>query len=129
MQNPKILILGSGDQPRLRRALAESDFVPCTRASIRSALDMVRHERPAAVVVNGRRASEDPLEFVLNVRDVDEHVPVLVFGLRGWTDHDKRVLCKARATVAEAGTEASDVPRLVRQVLETRLAGDTANPE
>ena len=52
--------------------------MPLVRNRIDAALDTLRHERIEGVLVDGPNTDVDVLEFVLNIRDVDGHVPILV---------------------------------------------------
>ena len=59
-------------------ALLDSGCVPLVRERIDEALDTLRHEQIGGVLVDAASADVDALEFVLNVRDIDSAVPILV---------------------------------------------------
>ena len=80
MKAAALLVLGSVTDRTLVDALSDLGFAPLVRDSMWSALSKLRSERFAAVLVDGDAADTDVLEFVLNVRDIDEHVPVVVVG-------------------------------------------------
>jgi hypothetical protein len=75
-----VLVVSSQVETNLVDALVSIGFSPLVRESIQSALDGLRHEKFAAIVVNQKRAKVDVLEFILNVRDIDTEIPVLVVG-------------------------------------------------
>lgn len=58
--------------------MLNAGYVPLVREHIEQALRTLRHEQIEAVLVDARNAGVDALEFVLNVRDVDRIVPILV---------------------------------------------------
>lgn len=59
-------------------ALLSAGRVPLVRAGMREAVDTLRHEQIEAILVDTTSAELDALEFVLNVRDINESVPILV---------------------------------------------------
>lgn len=75
-----VLVVSSQVETNLVDALISIGFSPLVRESIQSALDRLRHEKFAAIVVDQKRAKVDVLEFILNVRDIDTEIPVLVVG-------------------------------------------------
>lgn len=80
MKATALLVLGSVTDRTLVDALFDLGFAPLVRDSMSSALSKLRSERFAAVLVDGDAIDVDVLEFVLNVRDINEHVPVVVVG-------------------------------------------------
>jgi DNA-binding NtrC family response regulator len=75
-----VLVLSSQVETTLVDALVSIGFSPLVRGSIQSALDRIRREKFAAIVVDQKRVKVDVLEFILNVRDIDAEIPVLVVG-------------------------------------------------
>ncbi|NIR46881.1 hypothetical protein GWO43_00150 [candidate division KSB1 bacterium] len=75
-----LLVLGGSEQSDLVETLFDMGFVPLVRKKMFRALEMIRHEKFAGVVVDRGNLEEDALEFVLNVRDIDEELPVIVVG-------------------------------------------------
>jgi len=75
-----VLVLSSQVETTLVDALVSIGLCPLVRESMQSALDRIRRERFAAIVVDQKRAKVDVLEFILNVRDIDTEIPVLVVG-------------------------------------------------
>jgi len=85
-------------------ALLDLGFSPMLRSSMSSALSKLRSERFAAVLVDRGTIDVDALEFVLNVRDINEHVPVVVVGPTDDTDDEE-------ALRAQPGTQVLDRSR------------------
>lgn len=75
-----VLVLGRYADWRLMDAFYNLGLSVLVRETIEAALDRLRHERCAAVVVDRKYTDADILEFVLNVRDVDNDIPVIVIG-------------------------------------------------
>jgi len=125
MEATALLVLGSMTDRTLVDALFDLGFAPIVRDSMRSALNKLRSERFAAVLVDGDSTDVDVLEFVLNVRDIDEHVPVVVVG--GSLDAgDEKAL---RAHLTRLGTVVLDgspdqVIAGLEQVLNAEQAQD-----
>lgn len=78
MQVPGVLILGRREDTDVADLVFESGCTPVFRESIMSAIAALRRGRYAAAMVDCRYTAVDVLEFVLNVRDVDDDLPVLV---------------------------------------------------
>ena len=75
-----ILVLGINHQSDLGEIIFNLGFIPIFRKDILPALDILRHDRFKLVVMDLRRLDVDVLEFILNVRDINSRMPVLVLG-------------------------------------------------
>jgi len=104
MRATALLVLGSRTDRKLVNALLDLGFSPMLRSSMSSALSKLRSERFAAVLVDRGAIDVDALEFVLNVRDINEHVPVVVVGPTDDTDDEE-------ALRAQPGTQVLDRSR------------------
>jgi FixJ family two-component response regulator len=80
MQSKGLLILGSHRSQEYVEALANIGFVPEVWGSVRHSLDKVRRRRLSGVVVDRKFTHADVLEFILNVRDINRTIPVVVIG-------------------------------------------------
>ncbi len=80
MRSQAVLVLGSYANCDLIELFFSAGFSPLVREDIQGALDKLRYEQFAAVVVDQVCAKADVLEFILNVRDIDEQIPVVVLG-------------------------------------------------
>ena len=126
MKATALLVLGSMTDRTLVDALFDLGFAPIVRDSMSSALNKLRSERFAAVLVDGDSTDVDVLEFVLNVRDINEHVPVVVVG-RSLDESGEEVL---RDYLAQLGTVVLDgspdqVIAGLEQVLNAERAEDS----
>lgn len=75
-----VLILGDRRKSDLIETLFNLGYVPLVREQLQQALEKLRHENFSAVLLDYRKADTDALEFILNVRDIDDGVPVIVVG-------------------------------------------------
>jgi len=80
MNSQAVLILGNHVNRDLVQAVASTGFVPQVWGSMRHSLDKLVRERFAAVVIDRKFTHADVLEFILNVRDIDKTIPVVVVG-------------------------------------------------
>jgi hypothetical protein len=80
MNSTAVLVLSDGNAHDVVGTLFDIGFEPLVTASMEHALARLRRERFAAVFVDPRSVSIDALEFVLNARDIDPDVPVVVVG-------------------------------------------------
>ena len=87
MNSCAVLVLGHHARQDLAEMLCSIGLEPEVRGSIPGALERLRWGHPAAVLVDRRFTRADALEFVLNVRDIEPTVPVIVIG----TANDKAV--------------------------------------
>lgn len=76
----KILILEKDQKNDLVRRLYDCGFTPVLREGIQQALKKFREGDFRAVII--RRDSDfiDPLQFILSLRDIDQHTPVIIIG-------------------------------------------------
>ena len=75
-----VMVMGSRRSRPLLEALDKAGVRPVLEQSMPKALTTLEQNRVAAVVVDRARVDVDALEFVLNVRDVDSQLPVLIVG-------------------------------------------------
>ena len=93
MKPTAVLVLASDDEKGLVDAILQLGLSVLTRKTMDQALTAVRHESLAAIVVDRRQVDVDPLELVLNVRDVDQETPILVIG-ESAASGDDGALCR-----------------------------------
>jgi DNA-binding NtrC family response regulator len=80
MNSETVLLLSSNRKKGLLDVLQNIGLEPLLRENIQGILEKLRHENYAAIVVDSRNANIDVLELVLNVRDIDGQIPVVVLG-------------------------------------------------
>jgi FixJ family two-component response regulator len=80
MVSKRVLVLGNHASRKLPNILSSLGFAPQVWGSMRHSLDKLRRHKFAAVIVDQKFNRADPLEFILNIRDIDDKVPVVVLG-------------------------------------------------
>ena len=80
MKPPAVLVLGSISNWDFLDAIFRAGFESLVRETMQGAIAKLRREGFAAIVVDRDHADVDVLEFVLNVRDMDQETPVIVVG-------------------------------------------------
>jgi two-component SAPR family response regulator len=74
-----VLILGEGNNSTNVADLMHTlGLIPLMRDEMEAALDVLRHDEFAAVFVDGESINADSIEFVLNVRDIDSEIPMII---------------------------------------------------
>lgn len=80
MNSPNVLVLGNHANRDLVDVLSDIGFVPQLWGSMQHSLDRVRHEKFTAIFIDRKFTHADVLEFILNVRDINQEIPVVVIG-------------------------------------------------
>ncbi|MCF7854633.1 MAG: hypothetical protein K9N51_07545 [Candidatus Pacebacteria bacterium] len=91
MKANNVLVLGSDGSGELVEELFNGGFDPVAKETISQAVDSLRHDAYAAVVIDRTHSAADIIECVLNLRDVDADIPVLTIG-RGYLVEEEKVL-------------------------------------
>jgi DNA-binding NtrC family response regulator len=80
MDSQVVLVLGNRANRELVEVLCGLGFDCQVWGSMQHSLEKLRHEKFRAILVDQKFTKADALEFVLNVRDIDEKIPVIVIG-------------------------------------------------
>ena len=83
MVSKNVLVLGNHSRHLLPNILKDLGFSPDIRGSVLHSLEHLQKQRVAAVVVDRDFTHADVLEFLLNVKDIDDSLPVVVVGRTG----------------------------------------------
>ena len=111
-----ILVLGFDEQDDLSNTLFEAGYVPIVRGNMMEALSKLKHEPFAAVLVDKNHSEEDTLEFILNIRDMDGQIPIIVFGTIDNED-ENRVLSKQNNTCL-VGESYNEIKNEIKRLLK-----------
>jgi len=103
------LVLGTSANGELLECLFQVGLTPVVRNTMDRALDALRHDRFAAVVVDRTVADVDTLEFILNARDEDESTAVLVLGERVESPALKALFARRNTTLVSGLAELIEV--------------------
>jgi DNA-binding NtrC family response regulator len=75
-----VLVLGSKRRKAFLRMLNETELAPVFVSSLEGILHAVRHTQAIAILVDREQRRTDELELVLNVRDLDPQIPIVLIG-------------------------------------------------
>jgi DNA-binding NtrC family response regulator len=108
-----MLVLGHHGRRDLLEALCRIGIEPEVRGSVPGALERLRRGRLMAVLVDRQFARADALEFVLNVRDIEAELPVIVAGAADDESVDRRLRQQTYTVIID---ERQDMDRLSRRI-------------
>lgn len=92
MSKPRIvLVLGDDDGSQLVETLFRFGITPIVHDDMRTGLNKLRHGRFDAIFVDRDHLEADVIEFALNVRDFDVHIPIIAAG-KPANSYENRVL-------------------------------------
>ena len=120
MNSQALLILGSQANQEYVEALAKIGFVPEVWGSVRHSLDKVRRRRLSGVVVDRKFTHADVLQFILNVRDINRTIPVVVIG----SGKNKRIEGKINKQDRTVVLSESDRGQELAKELAHAIGGD-----
>jgi DNA-binding NtrC family response regulator len=80
MDESNVLILGDQQRHQIENSLKLMNYTPIVRASVDHCLDLLRNYFYFAVLIDRAFSPADVLEFVLNVRDIDCDVLIIIIG-------------------------------------------------
>ena len=73
-----VLVLTNDEQSELIETLFDLGYVPLIRKKMITILKDVHHKHVEVIFLDLQCIEIDALEFVLNVRDIDQHLPVVI---------------------------------------------------
>ena len=99
MKPNAVLVFGSSPSKKLIETIFNIGFTPLVRENMESALDKLRHERFAAVIIDAEHldVKVDVLELILNMRDIRQQIPVFVLA-RLDTEQTEEVILSCQNT-------------------------------
>lgn len=113
-----VILMGLNDSRETRELFFDLGFTPIVRDTIEEVVVKIRRGGIDAIVVNRRKAGIDVLELILNVRDVDEDIAMVIIG-ESDNEQERRVLNSRRHTYVFPTTESlDDVAREVEKLLQ-----------
>lgn len=80
-RNAPVLVLDNPKKSILMDDLFEIGVIPITRTNISDAIKVLRHEQLRAIIINTRSIFDDVIEFILNIRDFNLNIPVIIAGV------------------------------------------------
>lgn len=123
MRPQSVLVLGTYANKILIDIILGIGLTPLVRENILSVIDKLRHERFSAIIVDQDCANPDILELILNVRDIDEQIPVVVLGQLSKKEIRKTLASQNKTIVVENTTNGNKLAEKLEGIL-TSLKGD-----
>jgi PleD family two-component response regulator len=78
-----ILIISNTRHDPLKEKIFERGYIPILKADWQAALASLHHNTFHTIIIDRKKSKYDTLELILNVRDFDSEVRILVFGMSG----------------------------------------------
>ena len=119
MKPTAVLVLSRDENSYVLESVFSIGLAPVVRDDMHEALDKIRHDRFAMIVVDRNRADVDVLEFILNVRDIDVELPVVVIGQEGYKADTEILKDQPKTFLVEEFDTADEVARELERVLDT----------
>jgi DNA-binding NtrC family response regulator len=79
-RNRNVLVLGSERNEAFAQVLHEIKLAPTFVRTLEGVVHALRHMKATAVLVDRNQGGADELELVLNVRDLDPEIPIILIG-------------------------------------------------
>jgi DNA-binding NtrC family response regulator len=122
MKPTAVLVLGTRESKGLIEVLFDVGFTPIVRQRMQAVLEKLRPGLFAAIIVDRNHVDVDVLEFVLNVRDIDEQTPIVVIGQATDTQNDQALLSQRRIFLL---CEFDAPDRLANELEQVLTVGET----
>lgn len=119
MESDHILILGDHNHHALATVLAGLGFSPVVWSSALHSLEKLRTRRVSAVVIDRDVTHADVLEFILNVKDIDKAIPIIVVGDRKHDRTDPAIRQQNQVTYVQVASNDPALPDTLLQLLKT----------
>ena len=123
MNSQIVLVLGNHTNRDLVEVLSGLGFASQVWGSMQHSLEKIRNQQFTAILVDQKFTKADVLEFILNVRDIDKKVPVVVIG-NGTDERINRKIAKQDHTTVVGETESGEK---LAEKLEQVLNGFSKN--
>jgi CheY-like chemotaxis protein len=112
-----VMIIDDGPKNGLQERLFEMGFTPFVKNNINDALDRIRHEGFAMLIINKEHPQIDALELVLNVRDFDREIPIFIFGV-GSNYPEDRILKQQHNVFLVDDKSDKNIKDIVQRILD-----------
>lgn len=122
MTSQFILILGDHNHHDLETAIARLGFTTMLWSSALHSLEKLRSQPVQAVVIDRDVAHADVLEFILNVRDINAHIPIVVVAQHKQDATDEAMRQQSQVTYIQASCQD---PKFKKTLLELLLPDKT----
>ena len=114
-QRQALIVYGSDEHSELVKAITRSGFLPVIRVNVFNILQLIRQRDFSAIVIDSDNLKEDALELVLNVRDIDDNIPIIWIG-DAISSYEKRILNEQRNVATTHLLSAQSLKEKVRKM-------------
>ena len=118
MRPRTILILGNYANEYIIELLADLGFASLLSTNIERAVEKLRKEEFAAVIIDTEHAQSDVLEFVLNLRDISVSMPVIILGMLENKEVRWALSSQQRTTVIENTKNNRNLAEKMKKVFQ-----------
>ena len=112
-----ILILGDHNHHGLETTLATLGFSTMLWSSALHSLEKLKTYPVRAVVIDRDVAHADVLEFILNVRDINAHIPIVVVAHHKQDHTDEAMRQQSQVTYIKASPQDTQLSNTLSQLL------------
>ncbi len=120
MQSNAILVLGDENDTDLRESLFSIGLIPLYRENMQDLLGKLRQGAYDAVVVDQDQERADVLELLLNVRDLNETIPVIILGAqKSFVELDQMLGSQPHAFMIKKSTSPKTLGKKLKEVINS----------
>jgi FixJ family two-component response regulator len=117
MNSQFVLVLGNHANRDLVEVLSGLGFASQVWGSMQHSLEKLRQQKFTAILVDQKFTKADVLEFILNVRDIDKKVPVVVIGNGRDRRIDRKIAKQDNTTVLGEVESSNNLAEKLKQIL------------
>lgn len=77
-QEKHILVVSDDENSALVKRVGKKHYIPLIRKSTIAVIDLVKRHDIEAIIVDLMMRNFDPIEFVLNIRDINKKIPIYI---------------------------------------------------
>lgn len=108
-RNRSVLVLGSDRNKAFVQTLLRLELVPTFVRSLEGVVHAMRHMRARALLVDRDQRGADDLELVLNVRDLEPEIPIILIGSTGQGPADEILSSLAKTFLIHKPTNSGSL--------------------
>jgi len=123
MYSNTVLIVSERKNNSLSQAISNVGYSPLFQKNMNGALDKLRREKFAAILVDIKRVDIDVLEFVLNVRDFDEQTPVIFIGRLPEKNNEATLLTLNNSFLIPSYRNSEELTEKLKRIIKVRITG------
>lgn len=122
MKPNAVLVFGSSSSKKLIETIFNIGFTPLVRESMENALDKLRHECFAAVIIDAEHldVNVDVLELILNMRDIRQQIPIFVLARLDTEQTEKVILSRRNIFLLSKPDDLGELATEMEKILITK---------